>query len=165
MAAASVLVALAGCGSLATPPKGLDPERPYRIPQNTAPISLREIADSPPGSPQRALLRWFRALQVGDLQTAQSLFAPDARPSIAGLRLSRRAAEPLFREASFDRVLDVDRDGPYATAFALLVRDLRAPNGQDDRYTLPQGFPLRRVAGHWLIADDLWLAQFRAARP
>lgn len=157
-------LALAGCGSLATPPKGIDPVRPYRIPQKVEPISPQEIAATPPASPQRTVLRWFRALQVRDFRTAQSLFAPDARPTIAELRSARRAAVPLFLAASFDRVVDVDRDGAYAIAFARLVRNLRAPNGQDDRYTLPQGFRLRLVGGRWLIADDLWLAQLEAAK-
>lgn len=155
--------AVAGCGDLSTPPKGTDPTRPYRLPERPAPISLSEIAQVPANTPRGALLRWFRALQVGDLAAARRLYAPDVRPSLRHLRASRRAAGGLLTQASFDRVLDVTREGTTATVFTLLVRNMRAPNGQDDRYTLPQGFALRRVGGRWLIADDFWLDQFRGA--
>lgn len=155
--------ALAGCGELSTPPKGSDPTRPYRLPEPTRPISPAEVARVPANTPRGALLRWFRALQVGDLPAARALYAPDVRPSLRDLRVSRLAARELLSEASFDRVLDVTSDGSTATVFTLLVRNMRAPNGQDDRYTLPQGFALRRVGGRWLIADDFWLDQLRRA--
>ncbi len=151
--------AAAGCGELPTPPKGRDPTRPYRLPADVSFVTAAAIARAPAGGPERTFLTWFRALQTQNFALACRLYDAPVRPSAHQLARRSRLAKGLLGEASLYRVLDVERNGDSATVFTLLVRRLRAPNGQSDLYTLPQAFVLRRVSGRWVLADDLFLRQ------
>lgn len=162
---ALLAVAAVGCGELPTPPKGTDPTRPYRLAMRPEAIPLATVRDAAAGSPERALLTWFRAIQLGRLQTALSLYDPAVRPTLRELRRQRNAAEALLGQASFDRVVNVAGSGDTATVFALLVRRLRAPNGQTDHYTLPQGFAMRRAGDRWVLADNLFLSELERQGP
>jgi hypothetical protein len=85
LAAATVLVALAGCSSeTAVAPA------PVNNTKTLAVVTPQEIARTPPGSPQRTVLTWWRLTQNLVVRDAVRLFTPAARRELA------RARYPLY---------------------------------------------------------------------
>jgi len=158
-------LAVSGCGDLPTPDKGKDPLRPYRIAVHPRTVTPSEIAGQPAGSPQRALLEWFGAIQQGRARQAADLYDPALGIRAPAIRRQRRLARNFFRYVGIDRLLDTRREGDRATVFAFLSRAWRAPNRRVNQYDQAQAFDLIRVGGRWLLADDYFLQLTAVPRP
>lgn len=164
VAALTLGLAVVGCGDLPTPDKGADPSRPYRVVVSPQRIGPREIDRQPAGSPQRALLSWFGALQRGDAHAAASMLDPALRVDVAKVRRQRRIARNFFRYVGIGQLLDTTRAGDRATVFTTLARAWKAPNHRVNQYNQAQAFDLIRVNGRWLIADNYFLSLTAAPR-
>ena len=154
---ASVALFAVGCGELRTPEKGIDPERPYRLPAQPAAIDAARLGRYGRDAPERTVLAWFGAMQRGAFRTAAELYAPALDVTPRELRRQRRVAIGLFRTSGMDKIVDVHRAGSWATVFTLLKRRLVAPNGRADLYIQPQAFDVVRTSQGWRLADNLFL--------
>ena len=72
-AALALSLGAGGCGQLGTPDRGADPDRPYRLLVPPATVGSKQIERAAPGSPKRAFLAWFGALQRRDVEAAAKL--------------------------------------------------------------------------------------------
>lgn len=157
MRAAALLVAvvlaaaLGACGDLSGR---------YRPSQVVPPPRVDEqaLAKYPPGSPQRAVLGWYGALQRGDaaaLRRYYSSRAPFTEP--AQLRFQMTQAQPFVHRVKLGP-LAVDTVRPRS---ATVVTDLRvrweAQNGRAQELRSPQSFTLVRERGAWRFADTYFL--------
>src|SRR6266480_2443273 len=111
-----------GCGELGASWKGTRVEPPSAI-------AAAEVARQPRDAPQRAVLAWFRALQLDDAATAATFYDRSLGLGSARIASQRRAARPLLGEVGA-RIVDVSQEGGRATVFTLLTLRRVAPNGR-----------------------------------
>jgi hypothetical protein len=109
-----------------------------------------DIERAPAGSPQRALLEWFQAVQFVDIEHARVYVAPSAMPE--GLLPRFAAAVRAVGSAlGRPRVLRVDNDGGTADVVTRVKAFV-------PRNTMPvssdlESFPMRAVEGRWLLRN------------
>lgn len=154
----ALALALSGCAELGASWKGLRPVRP-------AVVEQRSIEDAGAGTPQRTVVPWFQHLQHADVTTAVRFYDPALRVTVAELRRQRASTGKFFGTVGLARILDVSRAGGRATVFTMLGTRFASPNGRAWDYRKPQAFTLRRVAGAWRLADDLFLESARGLAP
>jgi hypothetical protein len=142
-------VAMGGCGGLGAIPGRV--EQPLLV-------SKRQIDRYAPGSPERTVLEWWRALQFNSAPAAFTYYAPSA--GVTEKRLDRQLTElgpGTLGLRSRLRVDGVMRHGQGATVLAILTRALRHPNGRIDLNRRTQSFELVRVHGGWRLADNSYI--------
>jgi hypothetical protein len=118
-------------------------------------VSKKQVERQPAGSPQRALLMWWRALQYKNAVEAVGYFS-------ASLHMTPRRVSRYIQAADsslVNRPLLVDEDtvGDKAIVRVLMERITKNPNGRLDRERKAQGFNLVREGGSWKLADNLYL--------
>jgi hypothetical protein len=149
-------VVLAGvigaCGELG-PPEGA-PVRELKI---RSPITERVIKGYPTDSPEAALLRWWRALQQGDVGAALRLYSDRARPSWEAMGIRLKLADRYLALFNKLTIQDVDRRPGRASVLVFRENVTRAPNGRTDVTSSSRGFDLVREHGQWRLADDLFI--------
>lgn len=137
LAGACAALLAAGCGS----------EPPATVSGSDLVVPLSVIRQLPAGSPQRALLAWWRALQSGDLARVRAALPRGTEGVLAsfpargflGVRLS---------------IVDVERRGRHAVVYAEMV--VRRPIGTTrlaPAARIPQAFALALRDGRWRLRD------------
>jgi hypothetical protein len=122
-------------------------------------LGPRDVARYLAGTPERALLDWWRSAQFADFSGYRSSFVPEVR---AELDADGRAADALsyfsgsIRSAR-PRVLSVRASGGSATIYVLIVYHQPVGTRRFITSTVPRAFTLRRLAGRWLLADDVFV--------
>ncbi len=152
VAAVTVLL-LAGCGGGDDPPPPGSPSAAEFL------ITPAAIRAEPAGSPERALLSWWRSIQYNDFEGYVDALAAPLQSQRRGDARAQRdltlAAGELIR--SQPKVGDVEEEGARATVYTRI--ETRQPIGAT-RFTTssnPQGFTLVREDGEWKIADDYFV--------
>jgi hypothetical protein len=155
LAAASAMVAVGlswavlACGSdeesVATDPSI---SAAFQLTRNT--VTNREVMATKPGSPQRAVLEWFQAVQFQDGVAARELMDPTA---LAGLRLYRldralRLIAPSIAKPKIVRTLSI---GSRTTVRVLLIS--YASGKKDPVLALPHTLSVTGGPGHWRVDD------------
>src|SRR5205085_10856621 len=118
-----------------------------------------DVTRYPAGSPERALLQWWRDAQHANIDGYVNGFAVPAKRKIRQDR-HLAAAVNYFAgsiRAARPRIEDVERSGSHATVYADIA--YRTPVGAT-RYvttTRPQAFVLVRQHGAWHLQDDYFV--------
>lgn len=144
---------LAGCGGGEDPPPPGSPSAAEFL------ITPAAVNAEPAGSPQRALLSWWRSIQYNDFEGYLAALAAPLRSQRQGDPRAQRdltlVAGELIR--SQPKISDVEEESSTATVFTRI--ETRQPIGAT-RFTTtsnPQGFTLVREGGEWKIADDYFV--------
>jgi hypothetical protein len=152
-AAIVTLVALAcaaaGCGEL-----GGD----TRPEQKTPLVTARQLDQYRPGTPARAFLEWFQALQVGKTRELARHYVPSLGLTWTTLEVQRRAGAYAIDPLAPPLIKGVKTDGRNARVDVRFRTGRIWPNGRVDyRTTREVSFDLRREGGRWLLVDNGFL--------
>lgn len=151
--AVAAVLAVAGCGDGGDPPP---PGTPSAAEYLLTPAAVRKQSE---GSPQAALLEWWRSIQYNDFEGYADLL-------VAPLRAQRQASERARRDLTLasgelirsqPKIDDAEEEQDQATIFTRI--ETRQPVGAT-RFTTsssPQAFTLVREDGQWKIADDFYV--------
>ncbi len=150
--------ASAGCGKLGAAFTGLQPVHPAQVTQRT-------IDRYPGGTPQRAVLEWFRAVRQADIAQAASFYAPAAHVTPAVIRFFRAADSRFYALAQPPRVVSVYSTLNRATVFTVIEFRWSAPDGRSYIYTRPQAFELQRRRQAWQLTDGFFLQSAESLVP
>ena len=142
----ALLAAASGCGEL-----GGDTKPTAQTPV----VSQRDLDRYPPGSPARAFLGWFQALQKGEARELASLYVPSLGLTPETLARQRTAGAYAIDPLAPPIIEQVDVNGSRARVLAHFRTGRIWPNGRVD-YTDKQVVPfeLQLVDGRWLLASN-----------
>jgi hypothetical protein len=151
-AAALVILALpaAGCGGGGSAPAAQLPGPALQI------LSRSDVAKYAAGTPQRALLQWWRDVQYSNLTGYLNAFQPSVRQGLAasantgaGLRWFSGAVQTVRPS-----IVDTEQHGSRVVIYTNL--DTRTPVGARHYVTSTraQAFAFVKKAGVWKLADD-----------
>ena len=162
IAALSLAAALSACGDLSghyRPSQVVPPQR----------VDERVLSRYPAGSPQRAVLGWYSALQRGDLAGLRRYYSSRAAfTDPTALRFQMVQARPFFRRVGLGPLsVDMVRPGSSTVVTDLRVR-WEAQNGRAQELRSPQSFTLFRERGRWRFADTYFLrfaGHFKPQKP
>jgi hypothetical protein len=129
-----------------SPEKSTPPEE-EAIPK----VGRRELARHPAGSPQRAFLEWFGALQRKRSAAAVRYYAPELKLGERELTRLRGQAAYAFDSLGPPRILGMSRRGDVATV-RVGLRNYTSPT--DFRESPPTTFRLRRADGQWRLTGN-----------
>jgi hypothetical protein len=142
---------LAACGDL--PDAKERPEPAHRV------TSAEVVRQAPAGTPERAFLEWYRALQLGDDDAVAAAYKPSLKIVGAGVGLIRALAPKFLASLGPPRIVGVthtpkSRYTPKgASVYAILPNEMRQPNGRIDVFRRPRAFHFVRVGGEWKLND------------
>lgn len=151
------VIMAAGCG-------GSDPHETSGRAEQI--LSAHDVNAYPEGTPEHALLDWWRHAQHRELQGFLTYFRRDVRREHVGSRLTRKKLE-LFAQAlrrARPDIVETERRADEAVVWTR-VRT-RRPTG-DNRYvprSTPHAFSLVREDGEWRLADDFFFDAVVEAR-
>lgn len=147
--------AAAGCGSGHLAPRG-----PFGKAEQL--LTPREVAAAPSGSPQRALVTWWRAAQFADRPGFLRALAPAVRRTFE--RRARLDHDLIvfgeFIRLARPHVERVRREGPRAILATTVA--FRTPTGGSQFLTSKRAatFILVRSHGRWRLADTAFFDTF-----
>lgn len=149
LALSSMLLAL-GCGGSSDPPPPGSPSAAEFL------INASVIGEQPKGSPQEALLLWWRAIQYNDLGGYENALSAPLRNQREADKSFPDELQLVAGEAvhSQPKVESVEKGRGGATLFTRV--ETRQPVGAS-RYTTtstPQAFTLVQEDGAWKIDND-----------
>ncbi|HVF77398.1 MAG TPA: hypothetical protein VNA28_03795 [Solirubrobacteraceae bacterium] len=123
-------------------------------------VTERDIRATPPGSPQRAVIRWWRALQFRDTTTVSELFSTQARRTIGPL-LSEITFLDLgpSLQTSLPRFDDLAVRGNTALVYMRILRNEVLSPKIIRRSTEHLGLSLVKERGFWRIDDPTYFLQ------
>jgi hypothetical protein len=145
-----VASALAGCGAF-----GDDPVT-ERVQQNAL-VSKRQVERYPEGSPGRAFLEWWRAIQDQNAPVAAQYYRRSLGITVKKLDRELSYGPGALGLTARPIVVEVDEQGDTATVLTLLESVVENPNGRSDKVRRARGFNLVREDGEWKLADNLFL--------
>jgi hypothetical protein len=132
-------------------------------------VGAEELERYGRGSPERAVLEWYAALQRNDVQAASRFYrSPTPGETPAELRVRLTAAAPVVAQTGFGPLSS--QPGRAGTVTVLTEMRVRweAPNGRAQETRTPQSFTLVRQQGRWRFADTYFpqfLLAYRPAKP
>lgn len=150
LGAASVIVV--GCG-IEGQPFGKEKEGNEREADSTPVVSGEEIDAAKDGSPERAVLEWWRALQTRDARSVEAAYAPDVRKGLPdGFRFAAASLLPPLAAKSGIAIDSVEHNVAKKTAMVFVTIDSSVPviNG-------PLAVPVEKIDGEWLLTDDTFI--------
>jgi hypothetical protein len=142
IALATVALAICGCGGSSDSTTGSTAGR-Y--------VSAATLEHAKPGTPARATLDWWRAVQFGNPEVARRLYAPGIAPEVTQLKRELTAASSQF--VGVPQFNSADVHGHTGTMYFFLSRPGSTTPPR------PLSINLRKVHGNWLLADNLLLEQ------
>ncbi len=120
-------------------------------------VSRRLLARYPAGSPERAFLEWFGAMQRSDARTAVRYYAPELGLTAAELA-RRRAQASGFDDFGPPKPVAVRTRGARATVIVRLRRLRHLANGTVEfAVSRPTSFELRKAGGRWVLPNNGFL--------
>lgn len=162
VAVVTLVVASAGCGDL-----GGRWEGSQRVAADR--LNARHLEQYARGSPERAVLEWYAALQRRDVAAASRFYSsrtPGTTPS--ELRLTLTAAAPAAARTALGPLSSESERGGGATVATDVRIRWEAPNGRAQEVRRPQAFSLVREGGRWRFVDTYFpefLRDFRPQKP
>jgi hypothetical protein len=123
-------------------------------------VTAAQIARQPAGSPQRALLEFWREMQYRNVPLAVDYFDPRLR--VTERRLSDTISVVARHRKLGDTALairEVDVRGKTATVRTVLTLESSPADGEFSYDELAQAFNMRRTDGRWRLADNNFLTQ------
>jgi hypothetical protein len=149
----SAVASLAGCGGGTV--------KPQSIPPNENLVTNDDIRAAAPDSPQRALLRWWRAVQYEDRLGYLQMLSPKLRRQ--RLKDGRARYDLLLARGAFipakPKVMSTDINGNRAKLYTrIYIRQVVGAN-RTYKTSVPQVFSFVRTNGSWQLADDLYIEQ------
>jgi hypothetical protein len=158
LACVATAAVLGGCGSLGT---GEETDRVEQLQL----LRAEDIAHYPQGSPARAFLEWWRALQFGSGVNAARHYDTALKLTPAHVQRQLDAGPDILALRARPRVVDVLRQGDRASVYVLFTEAVGNPNGRADKVQTPRSFELVRQGGAWKLADNRYLTRaLRAAK-
>jgi hypothetical protein len=140
---------VAGCGAL-----GGD-FRPDVVP---IVVSRADVAARPKGSPERAFLTWFRALQRRDARGASRVYLPSLGVTAHEFAVQREQAAYALDRLAPPRIGKRTITGPVARLRIRFRGGGLMPNGQTRLYDADFAtFEFRRVRGAWKLSTNTFL--------
>jgi hypothetical protein len=120
-----------------------------------------DIENSAPGSPERALLTWWRDLQLGHVKAATAFYEPALGISRKRLRAQRErvAAAGKAFIARTPVIEDSEIDSNRATLHTYLKGRREGTEGQQVTTYDPHTFLLSKVGDTWLLSDNAYIAE------
>jgi len=144
---------LAGCGGDSKPPPPGTPSAAEFL------VNEEVLAEQPKGSPEEALMTWWRSIQYNDFDGYLNELATPLRGQRERDKQARNELALVSGELNRaqPKIVHLQRSGNQATVFTRV--ESRQPVGAT-RYTtssIPQAFTLTRQNGEWKIADDFYV--------
>jgi hypothetical protein len=120
-------------------------------------LTRAQVDRYPSGSPARAFLEWWRAMQFDNATVAARYYSEDLGMTAAKVdNQLRSGANPLGLNRR-PRLVDVEIDGDEANVMVVLSSLTRNPNGRLDKVRTARGFNLVREGGSWKLAENLYI--------
>ncbi len=125
-------------------------------------VAAKNLSQYKPGTPQRTVLQWWKAVQYGNPTVVHSYYAPGMGPGLHDLQRELAAASNQF--AGIPAFNSAEVHGKKATLYFFVTRPgSTAP-------PRPASINLVKKGGEWSLADDELLAQVvervaRASQP
>lgn len=114
-------------------------------------VVAENLSQYEPGTPQRTILQWWKAVQFGNPTVVRSYYAPGMGPGLDDLQRELAAASNQF--AGIPAFSSTEVHGSKATLYFFVTRPgSTAP-------PRPASINLVRKGGEWGLADDELLAQ------
>ena len=144
------LLSLSGCGALSS-------DEAIRRVQEPLLLSRASVERQPPGTPQRTVFAWWRALQSGDARAASRYYARSV--GMTPTRMERRLGLGSLALGLLGRprLVDVEGDDRRATVMVVLETRTENPNGRIDVTRTALSFHLVRTDGDWKLADNRYI--------
>lgn len=158
----ALLLSSAGCagdGEEALPRAARTATQPAQLPENKL-VSERDVARHPGGSPERTVLRWWRAMQYGDPATAAELYRAAAGITARDVQDDLSQVAGFFRR-TYPRIQETSRAGSRAIVYLVAETASEDKRGKPVQVTRPVALPLVRSSGQWRLANALFVEQLR----
>ena len=109
------------------------------------------------GTPERALLEWWRSAQYADLSGFLDRFEPMVRRTLVRGAKTTEALTyfSAVLKAAKPKISSVERSGDRATIFAV-IEFRHVKNDAIETTSLPRAFTLVRRRSAWWLLDDLF---------
>ncbi len=121
-------------------------------------VTTAEVAAQPAGSPQRAFMAWYRALQRKDARAASRLYVRSAGVTPATFATERAQSEYALKRLAPPRILSVVASGRAAQMRVRFREGGLLPNGHTRSYDSSAGtVDLRREDGRWKLSSNAFL--------
>jgi hypothetical protein len=147
-AAPLLLLALAGCGGF-----GDDDVTNRVVVQGV--VSSQQVDRQPAGSPQRAVLEWWRALQYRNPVEAARYYSADQHMTVKRMAKYIKPADPALVQRP--KLVDAEISGNGAIVRLMLDQMTKNANGRVDHERKAQAFNLVHEHGEWKLSDNLYL--------
>ncbi len=144
------LLAVCGCGSLQSDDAGRRVEGPWLL-------TRAAVEGQPPGSPQRTVFEWWRALQFDDASVASSYYSKAVAMSPARMERQLAVGATGLGLLSRPRLVEVTEGAGQAKVFVLLESKAGQPNGRIDVKQTARAFDLTREDDEWKLTDNSYL--------
>jgi hypothetical protein len=125
-------------------------------------LSRRKVDAQPAGTPQRALLAWWRAAQFTDYRTYLASFTAEFRQKLAARPRATKAALVQFGGAittASPKITSVEKRGKARTLYASIAYHVRTKSGWIVAQSVPRTFTFAREGGKWRLLDDDFVQQ------
>jgi hypothetical protein len=142
---AAILVAagLLGCGSGSGGSDSISTVGNY--------VAANDLSQYKPGTPQRTVLQWWKAVQFGNPSLAHSYYAPGTGPGLRNLQRELAAASNQFSGIPTFHSADIHKGRATLYFFVTHPDSSSAPR--------PVSINLVNKGGEWGLADDQLLSQ------
>jgi hypothetical protein len=142
MAALLSALALTGCGGTSNADSSTT---------TSAYVTTHDLSQYKPGTPERTVLEWWKAVQFGNTTLAHRYYAPELGPPVAVLQGELATASNQFTGIPTFHSAEVQ--GDKATLYFFAAR----PGSSSPARAASVN--LIKQNGHWVLADDQLLAQ------
>jgi hypothetical protein len=151
-AAIALLVAsaLVGCGAF-----GDDPVT-ERV-QQSGLVQKHQVERYPVGSPARAFLEWWQAIQYQNAPVAARYYARSLGITVRKMDRQLSYGSGALGLTARPLIVEVQEQGDDAIVLTQLETVVENPNGRSDKVRRARGFNLVREDGEWKLADNLFL--------
>jgi hypothetical protein len=123
------------------------------------------VAAQPAGSPQRAFLAWYRALQRKDARAASRLYVRSAGVTPATFAVERAKSNYALKRLAPPRILTTTVSGRTAQMRIRFREGGSLPNGHRRSYPTSLGtVTLQREDGSWKLATNSFLSLLARAK-
>lgn len=114
-------------------------------------VAAGNLSQYKPGTPQRTVLQWWKAVQFGNPTLVNSFYAPGMGPGLHHLQRELATASNQF--AGIPSFKSAEVHGNKATLYFFVTRP------GSDAPPRPASINLVKAGGEWGLADDQLLAQ------
>jgi hypothetical protein len=114
-------------------------------------VTAKNLSQYKPGTPQRTVMQWWKAVQFGNPTVVHNYYAPGMGPSLTALQRELAVASNQF--AGIPTFNSAEAHGNRATLYLFVTR----PGSSAPPRAV--SINLVKTGGEWGLADDQLLAQ------